>query len=96
MKKNRSSVTIKATKENRQYGVSKFSNGLSIITNQDDNMFEGFRDCGEVETPKYHRSTYKAMKRSFDPGLLGEYERREEVKKVSEVHPQQHTDRFYD
>ena len=48
MTKNYSSVTIKASKDNRLYGGSKFSNGLSIITNNpnDNNnyMFSTFKD----------------------------------------------------
>lgn len=44
--KYRSSVTIKATTTNRQYGVSKFSNNnLSVITNGKGKMFyDNFQD----------------------------------------------------
>lgn len=41
-----STVTIKASKDTRSYGVSKISNGLSILTNGGGNEdFSEFRDC---------------------------------------------------
>jgi hypothetical protein len=63
--KNKSNVTIKASsKDNHMYGMSKYSHGLSVLTN-DNHMLSEFHNKEEMETPKYHKSTYRSARKAF-------------------------------
>ncbi len=44
-------------------------------------LLSEFQDNENVETPKYHKSTYRSMRKSMEPGLACDVEKKCEQNK---------------